>query len=86
LLGVERRIALDCGIWAEDGLRVKVIRALLKAPCGLRWHAFGGAVRELRWPASVEVVRGLRLPATRKNRSQVTDFKYVLRHAMMLRS
>lgn len=59
---------------AERGLLVAAILALLKMPCRLRWHTFGGAVY------------GLRLPATHKRRSQVTDFENVLRHAMMLRS
>ena len=84
--------------FAERGLLVAAILALLKMPCRLRWHTFGGAVRRSQRPASDGAVRrsqrpasdgavyGSRLPATHKRRSQVTDFENVLRHAMMLRS
>lgn len=71
---------------AERGLLVAAILALLKTPCGLWWHTFGEAVRRSQRPASAGAVYGLRLPATRNSRSQVTDFKNVLRHVMMLRS
>lgn len=72
--------------FAEKGLLVAAILALLKKPCRLRWYTFGEAVRRSQRPASDGAVYGLRLPATHKSRSQVTDFKNVLRHAMMLRS
>lgn len=71
---------------AERGLLVAAILALLKMPCRLRWHTFGGAVRGSQRPASDGAVYGLRLPATYERRSQVTDFENVLRHVMMLRS
>lgn len=62
--------------------------AMHQCGCGTveQWHTFGGAVRRSQRPASDGAVYGLRLPATHKSRSQVTDFKNVLRHAMMLRS
>lgn len=72
--------------FAERGLLVAAILALLKTPCRLRWYTFGEAVCRSQRPASDGAVYGLQLPATRKRRSQVTDFKNVLRHAMMLRS
>ena len=71
---------------AERGLLVAAILALLKTPCRLRWYTFGEAVCRSQRPASDGAVYGLRLPATHKSRSQVTDSKNVLRHAMMLRS
>lgn len=72
--------------FAERGLLVAAILALLKTPCRLRWYTFGAAVRRSQRPAFDGAVYGLRLPATHKSRSQVTDFENVLRHAMMLRS
>lgn len=85
-MGRKRLVGYGNPHLAERGLLVAAILALLKTPCGLWWHAFGGAVRGSQRPASDGAVYGLRLPATHKRRSQVTDFENVLRHVMMLRS